>query len=151
MTTNWQCLRFEELAATAVYAMLKLRAEVFVVEQRCAYLDPDGLDAIAFHWLGWQADQLVAYQRCMAPGTPYADESAIGRIVVNPRCRGQAMGRQLVEKGIVFNRSQWPAHPIRISAQSQLLRFYEHLGFISCDDHYLEDGIEHVHMLLPAP
>lgn len=147
-TTQWQCLPFGELSGAQLYAALRLRGEVFVVEQECAYLDPDGLDDVAFHYLGWRGDFLAAYQRCLPPGTPYAEESSIGRIVVSPALRGGQLGRELVQRGIAFNFSQWPGMAIRIGAQSRLERFYESLGFVICSEPYLEDGILHTEMRL---
>lgn len=149
-TVKWECQAFGALTGSAVYAILTLRAEVFVVEQECAFLDPDGLDGEAFHWLGWDAGALVAYQRCLPPGTPY-EESSIGRIVTAPAARGRALGRELVQRGIGFNASQWPDHAIRIGAQSRLQRFYESMGFVLTGKPYMEDGIEHVYMLLSPP
>jgi len=144
---NWD--RFDELSAAEIYRVLQLRAEVFVVEQECAYLDPDGMDASAHHCRYTGDGRLLAYQRCLPPGTAF-DESSIGRIVVAPSQRGTGLGRELVLRGIAFNRHHWPGHAIRIGAQSHLAAFYTSLGFVSEHDHYLEDGIEHVHMVLSA-
>ena len=146
---RWYCRPFAELSVNELYALLRLRGEVFVVEQECAYLDPDGLDPAAWHYMGWDGDELVASQRCLPPGTPYA-ESSIGRIVTAPAQRGRSLGRELVTRGIAFNREQWPGHPIRIGAQARLSRFYESYGFVQVGEPYMEDGIEHVHMLLDA-
>jgi ElaA protein len=148
--TQWECLPFPALAATQLYALLQLRGAVFVVEQECAYLDPDGLDQAAHHHLCWRGDALVAYQRCLPPGIPYQDDSSIGRIVVAPGARGSQLGRELVERAITFNLAQWPGHDIRIGAQSRLTRFYRSLGFVICSGPYLEDGIEHTEMLRRA-
>lgn len=144
---RWDCKRFNALSGAEVYALLALRAEVFVVEQNCAYLDPDGLDPVAMHWLAWSGEHLVAHQRCLPPDVPY-EESSIGRIVTSPGWRGREIGRELVRRGIDFNRQQWPRHSIRIGAQARLTRFYESFGFRIAGDPYIEDGIEHVHMLL---
>lgn len=146
---RWECKPFTALSGTDVYALLKLRGEVFVVEQDCAFLDPDGLDPEAFHWLGWDNELLVAHQRCLPPGIPYV-ESSIGRIVTAPAQRGRNLGRELLHRGIAFNRERWPAHAIRLGAQSRLQRFYAALGFHVDGDAYMEDGIEHCYMLLPA-
>lgn len=144
--TAWSCQRFEDLSANDVYDMLQLRSAIFVVEQQCVYLDPDGLDRHGWHCLYREGDKLLAYQRCLPPGTPYSNESSIGRIVVDPSQRGQDLGRVLVRRGIDFNRSTWPKHNILIGAQAQLQRFYESLGFTLCSDPYMEDGIAHIHM-----
>lgn len=147
---RWECAPFAALPADALYALLQLRAAVFVVEQACAYLDPDGLDQCAHHWLAWEADVLVAHQRCLPPDTAYPGESSIGRIVVATTHRGSSLGRSLVRRGIDFNRERWPHHPILIGAQAHLAPFYEDFGFRRCGDEYDEDGIMHVHMRLPC-
>ena len=147
---TWTCQPFDALSGQDVYDVLALRAAVFVVEQQCAYQDPDGLDACAYHFLYREGGTLVAHQRCLPPGTAFT-ESSIGRVVVAPAARGTALGRELVRRGIAFNLATWPEHGIRIGAQAYLTDFYASLGFVSCHDHYLEDGIEHVHMLLAAP
>lgn len=146
---SWSWARFNDLTVDELYQVLQLRAAVFVVEQECAYLDPDGMDAPARHCLYVEGGKLLAYQRCLPPGTAFK-ESSIGRIVVDSSQRGSGLGRELVVRGIEFNRRSWPAQAIRIGAQSHLAAFYASLGFISEEDHYLEDGIEHVHMVLPA-
>jgi ElaA protein len=146
---GWHQRRFAELGPELLYAILALRQAVFVVEQDCPYLDCDGLDAAAVHLFLLENGALTAYERCLPPGTPYP-ESSIGRIIVTPAQRGSGLGRELVRRGIAFNRARWPGHAIRIGAQSRLTRFYQSLGFVSCEDHYIEDGIEHVHMVLAA-
>jgi ElaA protein len=143
----WTWKTFKDLTAMEVYDILRLRASIFVVEQDCVYLDPDGLDPQSIHCQFRDGDQLLAYQRCLGPGTAF-DETSIGRIVVDPSQRGKALGRELVQRGIDYNLRTWPGHPIRIGAQAHLSVFYESLGFVSENDHYMEDGIEHVHMLL---
>lgn len=148
---GWRCQAFHALSARDVYDILKLRAEVFVVEQECAYLDPDGHDERAWHWLCRERGELLAYQRCLAPGAIYAEASAIGRIVVAASARGRNLGRELVERGIRFNLSRWPRRRVRIGAQARLQAFYESLGFSACSEPYLEDGIRHLEMELAAP
>lgn len=145
---TWRFEPFEELSATEVYALLRLRSEVFVVEQECAYLDPDGLDLSVWHCLAQRSGTLLAYQRCIPPGLAYEDASALGRIVVSGAARGENLGRELVRRGIAFNRERWPEHPLRIGAQSYLEAFYASLGFEICSEPYLEDGIPHIHMQL---
>ena len=144
---RWEWRSFDDLDVPTLYALLQLRAAVFVVEQACAFQDLDDLDQPAWHCLGWDGDVLAASQRCLPPGTPYA-ESSIGRIVTAPSHRGRDLGRELVARAIAFNHERWPAHPIRIGAQARLSHFYEGYGFVRVGDVYMEDGIEHVHMLL---
>lgn len=150
MDLLWQTLVFEELGTRRLYALLRLRQQVFVVEQECAYLDIDNLDLQAHHMLCERDGQLMAYQRCMAPGLVYP-QSALGRIVVDPSMRGQRLGHELVQRGIAFNLSRWPDCAICISAQAHLQPFYADLGFMAEGELYLEDNIPHRKMRYPAP
>lgn len=142
----WQTKVFDELDASQLYAALRLRQEVFAVEQDCLYLDLDNLDQVATHMLAWANGQLLGYQRCLPPGTSYA-ESAIGRIVVAAPARGRQLGRELVQRGIRHNRERWPGRGIRINAQSYLRDFYQGLGFVADGDEYGLDGIPHIQMV----
>jgi ElaA protein len=142
---QWDTLLFTELTTPWLYAVLRLRQEVFVVEQRCAFLDLDGLDQQSTHMLCRSGNELLAYLRCLPPGLVYT-ESALGRIVVCPDMRGQQLGKELVQRGIDHNLSQWPGHGIRISAQSHLQPFYASLGFVGEGEEYLEDDILHRQM-----
>lgn len=142
MNLQWQTLSFTQLTLEKMYAVLRLRQQVFVVEQACAYLDLDNLDQAATHMLGIRGTALLAYQRCLPPGLRYP-ESALGRIVVCPTMRGQQLGRDLVQRGIKHNLGQWPNADICISAQAHLQVFYADCGFIAEGDEYLEDNIPH--------
>ncbi len=92
MTYRWQTAEFAELSLAQLYALMRLRQLVFVVEQASIYLDLDDLDQAATHMLCWHGDRLLAYLRCLAPGASFA-ESAIGRIVVAPEARGRDLAR----------------------------------------------------------
>jgi len=116
------------------------------VEQDCAYLDLDNLDQDAVHMLCWLGGTLVAYQRCLAPGTSYP-ESALGRIVVSTLARGRQLGRELVLRGISHNLGRWPGQGIRINAQAYLQDFYADLGFVADGAVASEDGIPHIQMV----
>lgn len=150
MTLKWQTLAFTELTAAQMYDVLRLRQEVFVVEQHCAYPDLDGLDQQAIHMLCTQHQELVAYQRCLSPGLKYA-ESSLGRIVVCATSRGQQLGRELVRRGIEHNQLRWPEKDICISAQAHLKAFYSSMGFVAEGREYLEDNIPHRQMRFPSP
>lgn len=145
MTLHWQTLAFAELSLDQLYAVLRLRQQVFVVEQQCAYLDLDNGDHTALHMLGTLRDELIAYQRCLPPGQSYR-ESSIGRVVVSPGARGRQLGRELVQRGIAYNLAQWPQSDICISAQAHLQDFYASLGFVAEGPGYLEDEIPHQKM-----
>ena len=146
-TPDWSIHAFAELDTETLYDILSLRQAIFVVEQNCPYQDLDGLDQAAFHMLCREGNTLLAYQRCLPPGVSYA-ESSIGRIIVAATARGRQLGRELVQRGIDFNRRQWPDVDIRIGAQAHLAAFYGSLGFELQGEEYVEDGIPHVHMVL---
>ena len=143
---EWRYLAFEELSVAELYAVLQLRAEVFVVEQVCVFQDIDGADAQAMHLVGTLQGVLVAYARCFVAGEKFA-EASIGRIVTRSSLRGSGAGHALVEKAIfcLFQRSG--AQAIRIGAQAQLASFYGQHGFEKSGSPYMEDGIPHIEML----
>lgn len=145
MTLQWNTLTFPQFDADRLYAVLRLRQQVFVVEQQCAYLDLDGLDQQAQHMLCSRDGVLLAYLRSFAPGLVYP-QSALGRVVVHPSMRGQRLGSELVRRGIDFNLAHWPGAGIRISAQAHLQAFYTALGFVGEGEEYLEDDIPHRQM-----
>lgn len=147
IATRFDCLEFSELTTPLLYRMLKLRQEVFIVEQNCVYCDLDDLDQPAWHILARRADHLLACLRCLPPGVVY-EESALGRIAVSPEARGQQLGRKIVQQGIEFCRERWPGTGIRISAQQYLEKFYREFGFVTDSDVYDEDGIPHIKMVL---
>ena len=147
----WQCLRFDQLSAQQLHTILKLRCDVFVVEQKCAWSEVDGRDPSALHLCGWTADgELAAYLRISAPDTIYAEPS-LGRVVSAPAWRKTGAGKQLLAEGLKQVRAHYPNQPVRIGAQSYLTRFYSTFGFEIASKEYIEDDILHVQMLLPAP
>ena len=147
---QWATLAFTELSTPLLYAVLRLRQDIFVVEQRCIFRDIDDLDQQAFHMLCTRDNELLAYQRCLPPGLSYP-ESALGRILVSPAARGRQLGAELTRRGIEHNLSRWPGCDIRINAQSRLQPFYASLGFSGEGPEYLEEGILHREMRYPAP
>jgi ElaA protein len=149
MEYRWQIGTFDELGNHDLYALLRLRQEVFVVEQDCIFRDMDGLDQEAVHMLCWRSSELLAYLRCLKPGLGFA-ESSLGRIVVSPAGRGLQLGRELLQRGIDHNRQRWPDSAIQIGAQAYLEAFYKSLGFVPVGDEYIEDGIAHLHMIKSA-
>lgn len=140
--------RFNELSTHELYAVLQLRAEVFVVEQDCVYQDLDNKDLDAYHVLGVLDTKIVAYARIFKPGD-YFLESSIGRIVVKKEFRKFQYGYQLVQNSIQFIENNLQQNTILISAQSYLTKFYNSLGFTQVGEEYLEDGIPHIKMLKP--
>lgn len=149
---TFECKAFAELTTRELYAMLALRSEVFIVEQRCVYLDPDGLDLDAHHLFGWSATEpetLVCGVRILGPGVSYAEPS-IGRVVTSPRFRGSGVGRVLMQRAMLECARLYPGQGIQIGAQQYLERFYAGLGFVTVSAPYDEDGILHVKMLRSA-
>ncbi len=141
------CKKFDELSPHELYAILKLRSEVFVVEQHCVFLDADDKDQYCHHVMCMNDHKLLAYARIMPPGISYA-ETSIGRIVSSPSERGSGAGKKVVAESIVLAQSLYGKGSIKIGAQLYLKKFYESFGFIQSSDIYLEDGIEHIEMLL---
>lgn len=146
-TTSWIVKPFNELTPHELYAILRLRSEVFVVEQHCVFLDMDNKDQHCLHVMGWQNEQLVASTRLVPAGISY-DEISIGRVVSSPLARGTGIGRELMKRSIDEVILRWGLHDIKIGAQLYLKKFYESIGFIQTSDIYLEDNIEHIEMIL---
>ncbi len=151
---RWRIVGFEELGLAELYDILKLRAEVFVVEQACPYLDLDGLDCKCHHVLGTlESGRLVAYARILPEGVdPYelvgeGDEhhGGIGRVVVATDSRG--IGHELMDHAIEgYNRHVGADVPCIIHAQAHLKHFYESHGFRQTSGFCIIDGIDHIEM-----
>lgn len=143
---KWIIKKFNELTVDELYSLLRLRSEVFVVEQTCAFQDMDNKDQASYHLFGWKDELLAAYTRLVPPGVAY-EMPSIGRVVTSPAARGQGLGRTLMEKSIDETTRLFGSHPIKIGAQVYLREFYTSLGFKQSSDIYLEDGIEHIEMI----
>lgn len=135
------------IGLTGVYAALRLRAEVFVVEQQCAYADVDGRDLApgVLHLLAWHDADLLAGARLLPPGVTF-EAATIGRVVVAPSARGRGLAHALMQRAIDACSTVWPESDIMLSAQAHLQDFYAAHGFLACSARYLEDGIPHVDM-----
>lgn len=144
---RWAWDSFEDLTSRELYAVLRLRQEVFVVEQACAYLDADGRDPSAMHLRGWDGDELTAYLRAFGPD----DDGCVhlGRVIVASSARGRGTGRELMRRGADLAMEHWGPHPVHLSAQAHLERFYGALGYEVVGEAYLEDGIPHLPMRRP--
>lgn len=143
----WKLRSFNELNTAELYAIMALRQEVFVVEQTCFYQDADGADLYAFHVLGYDKGELVAYLRII-PAEHYKDKkTSIGRVAVKLRHRNTGLGKALFLKGMKTVEHMFGDVPVVISAQHRLLKFYTDLGFTAEGDVYLEDDIPHIKML----
>ncbi len=145
---NWQVLEFEQLSKELLYSILKIRQEVFAVEQHSIYLDVDGKDLGALHVIATQDNAIYAYCRLLAPGVSYP-EASIGRVLTCLESRGSGAGKLLMQFAVQRCEQHFPNTGIRISAQLYLQRFYEDFGFQVCSEPYDEDGIPHIEMLKP--
>jgi ElaA protein len=146
MAPQWVLKTFNDLTPTELYAILRLRSEVFVVEQNCVFLDMDNKDQQCHHLMGILQDQLVAYTRLVPPGLIY-ELPSIGRVVTAPVVRSSGIGKLIIQQSIEAIYILYGNQPIKIGAQLYLKRFYESFGFHQISDVYLEDGIEHIYML----
>jgi len=145
---DYKWKNFDELSLDDLYAILNLRQKVFIVEQDCPYIDADYTDQDAFHLLGYQGNNLIAYLRAFKPGIKY-EGSSMGRIVTEKNSRGLGLGKEIIKEGVRFLKKEYPSYEIVISAQHRLQHFYIELGFISRGDVYLEDNIDHIQMYTP--
>ena len=143
---TWDFKKFDELSTDSLYKILKLRSEVFVVEQNCVYLDTDDKDQQSFHLCGWLDEKLMAYLRILPPGVSYT-EPGIGRVVTHSSFRKNGAGKLLMQQAIEKTYAQFNSSGIKIGAQLYLHAFYTNLGFTQTSEPYLEDGILHIEML----
>jgi len=141
-----------DLTRDEFHAIMRLRIDVFVVEQNCPYPDLDGKDLKSMHVYAIKSndditsgDSVAAIIRICAPGVAYSEPS-IGRVATRPDCRGIGLGIDIMNRAIVLCEKQYPGLGIRISAQRYLEKFYSDLGFVSTGETYLEDNIPHIQM-----
>lgn len=140
-------LKFDELTLMQLYDIMRLRQEVFIVEQDCPYLDADGKDPFSNHLLVTNEEGiLVAYCRLIPEGISYENFVSIGRVINSKEVRGKGIGKMLMQNAINTCVDLFGKKPIRIGAQAYLKSFYEDLGFIDDNTPYLEDGIPHLIM-----
>ena len=136
---------FNELHIREMYEILRLRSEVFVVEQACIYQDLDNKDQKAIHLLYKKNDEIIAYSRIFKKGEYYKSPS-IGRVVVSKKYRGKNLGKKIMIESMEYIKNKLYGEKIEVSAQMYLDKFYKNLGFYSDGNQYLEDGIPHQRM-----
>jgi ElaA protein len=141
--------RMEAFSAHDLYDLLKLRVDVFVVEQACPYPELDGKDADALHLRLLDGQELLAAARLFIPSTANAP-ARIGRVVVSRDHRGRRLGESVMREAISICEERAAGRAIALSAQSHLAKFYASLGFAPVSEEYLEDNIPHIDMLRPA-
>lgn len=137
---------FSKLTPNQLYDVLRLRQQVFIIEQQCLYEDADGSDKQALHLLLYDNKELAGCLRIFDPGIKF-DETALGRIVVAKKYRGRDIGKQLIKRGLELAFQQFPASNIRIEAQLDLASYYNKYGFIEEGEVYLVDDISHIQMV----
>lgn len=164
MDINYRWYKFIELSSHELYAVLRLRQQVFIVEQNCPYLDCDNLDLKAYHLIGWLRTNKnlkpVTYLRLLPPGAQNHSTShaplipgstdqmvAIGRILTHLEIRNKQIGSKIVKLALQKCETHFPGSKVRLSAQKHLVAFYEAIGFKITSEEYLEDGIPHIEMI----
>lgn len=138
---------YDLLTKDELYQIMKLRNEVFVVEQTCVYQDIDGKDTDAYHLCCYDGDELVGYLRILDHGQSY-NEISIGRVLVKETHRDKKIGKLIMNESIDYIKEVLNETVVRISAQAYLQKFYTSLGFEIVSEEYLEDEIPHIEMLL---
>jgi len=143
---NWVLKKFDELTPHELYSILRLRNEVFVVEQNCVFQDADNKDQASYHLMGWNNEMLIAYSRIMPAGVAY-DLPSIGRVVTSPDARRNGTGKKLMIESIEAVKRLFGNVAVKLGAQLYLKKFYESFHFMQSSEVYLEDGIEHIEMI----
>lgn len=146
MNDNWKCKAFNSLSVNELYGILRARTSVFILEQNCLYQDVDGKDTSAWHLFFSENEQIKAYARIFPPGLSY-EQASIGRVLTTKADRGKGHGKELMEIALKFIKKEFNDPPIKISAQSYLIKFYREFGFYPIGEEYLEDDIPHTAMI----
>jgi ElaA protein len=146
MAIYWEIKAFDALSVHELYDLLRLRSEVFVVEQNCVYLDLDGKDKLSLHLMGAFDGKIVAHARLLDAGISF-ENASIGRVVVDPKYRDKKWGHDLMREAIAGVKAHFNKTKITIGAQLYLKKFYESHGFVATSEVYLEDDIEHIEMV----
>ncbi len=146
---TWQSLPFTKLTTLQLHELIRLRVDVFVVEQTCPYHELDGKDLLdgVHHLMGFSNGEIVACARLLPAGVSY-DNVSIGRVATKITARGNGLGHQLIAEALKQCEQLWPGKTIDISAQEHLEGLYQSHGFKRISDMYLDDGIPHIDMRL---
>ena len=143
---EWYLKKFNQLTLNELYGILKLRSEVFVVEQDCVYQDLDDKDQLSYHLFLKNDDEIIAVSRIIPENVSY-EEMSIGRVVVKENFRSRGLSKIMMKKAIDFIVDDLGKSEIRLSGQAYLVDFYENLGFKKVSGVYMEDNIEHFEFL----
>lgn len=136
---------FRELTVDELYELLRVRSEVFVVEQDCVYQDMDGDDQVSVHLWLTDGDKVVALCRVCPAGT-HMEGVSIGRVITTER--GKGYGKLIMLEGIKVAQEHFNAKLIDIEAQEYARGFYEQVGFRQSSEPFILDGIPHIKMTL---
>ncbi len=139
----------EEMSSLELHHLYKLRTDIFVVEQKCAYPEVDDCDLAAFHTLLFSDGELLACARLLPPGQNYPQPS-IGRVAVREDVRGRGYAREVFRQTLHLAAELHPRKEIKVQAQTYLEPFYQAFGFKTISDPYPDFGVMHVDMILPA-
>jgi len=138
---------YQQLSKEKLYQIIRLRLEVFVLEQNCIYQDLDNKDQKAIHLVGEEEGKVIAYTRLFKKGD-YFENASIGRVIVKKESRKKDYGKKIMQKSIEELKNEHNEENIEISAQKYLIKFYDDLGFKKIGEEYLEDNIPHIKMVL---
>ena len=147
------CKHFKELSTDELYNIIKLRLEVFSVEQNCPYQDADGRDQQSWHLMLHNSNkELIGYSRLLPKGLAYAGYASIGRVVTAKSVRMQGIGKLVMQASLEHAKKLFNDTPLKISAQAYLKKFYTSFGFATTGEEYIEDHIPHIGMVKgPTP
>jgi ElaA protein len=137
--------RFEELTVDELYKILKVRFDVFVIEQNCIYQEIDDKDQHSYHVYLEDDTGIKAYLRVVEKGMSNEGVS-LGRVLTTEREIG--LGKRILSEGIKVAKERMKAHRIIIEAQSYAKEYYEKAGFMQVSEEFIEDGIPHIKMIL---
>ncbi|WP_099156511.1 GNAT family N-acetyltransferase [Virgibacillus ndiopensis] len=143
---HWYIKSFQEFSAEELYQIIKVRVDVFVVEQACAYDELDNYDQSSIHYYLKVDNEIAAYVRIVPKGSKYPEVS-IGRVLVTEKFRGHGFAKQIMQHAIDYIVDEWNEYKIKIQAQEYLKKFYASFGFKQISESYLEDDIPHIDMI----
>lgn len=143
---NFEFKTFEQLTPFELYDILKLRVEIFSVEQKVLYNDLDDKDQKCVHLIVRNENTIVAALRLVPQGVSYNDATSIGRLVVDQNYRRRGLACKMIVMAIDEIKQRWSCDKITLSGQLYLKEFYESLGFETVSDVYLEDTLPHIKM-----
>ena len=143
---QWHWHTFTELSHATLYDILKLRQDVFILEQQCFYPDMDSQDQAALHLTGHADGKLVAYIRLLSKQKLGQPIITISRVIVASDLRGTGTGNDMMRMTLAYIDQHYPDSRVELQAQQYVRSFYEALGFVAINEPYLDDGIMHVDM-----